>query len=360
MPGFWLPSRSFAVKILLDARKIQDYGIGVYIRNLFQGLAALSRFECRIIHLKGTDYLDIPQHSAIEVTARNYDIREHLEIPWKTRKHKDYRYFSPHYVYPLFISQKLCVTVHDLIHFKFPHMFKPAVKVEAGKFFMRQVRKKADIVFAVSQTTKRDMQDLFHFDESRIKVIHNGIAEIFFQQEPSPSFFGFPYILYTGNLKPHKNLSVLLEAFSQVKDCFPDFRLVLAGVLPDRTFRRKLTRLGIVDRVVTRGYLPQRDLIRFIDGAEFFVFPSLYEGFGFPPLEAMARKKAVISSPGGSLKEILGDDVLYFSPHSSEELAEKITCFIENAKIKDEYETKGFARSMKFRWDKPSRIMRLC
>ena len=339
------------MKILLDTRKIHDYGIGVYIQNLFQGIANCEDFECRAIHLKGADPLELPQKSFIEVSAKNYDFLEHVEIPFKTRKFRDYYYFSPHYVYPLFISQKLLVTVHDLIHFKFPHLFKPTVRVEVGKFFMRQVRKKAAVVFAVSHTTKNDLLEMFRFDESRINVIYNGIAEIFYQQEPQPSFFDFPYLLYIGNLKPHKNLAVLIEAFSLIKDRFPDFRLVLAGVLPDRPFRQALAHLGITDRVVTKGYLAQQDLIRFIDGAEFFVFPSLYEGFGFPPLEAMARKKAVISSPGGSLKEVLGDNVLYFSPDSAEELAEKIALFIENDGIKKDYEIKGFAHSSHFRWD---------
>lgn len=340
------------MKILLDTRKIKDYGIGVYIQNLFQGIVDSGGFACRAVCLKGTDCLDLPRESLIEVTAKNYDFREHAEIPLKTRKFKDYYYFSPHYVYPIFISQKLLVTVHDLIHFKFPHLFKPAVRVEAGKFFMRQVRKRAAIVFAVSQTTKNDLQDLFGFEESRIRVIYNGIAEIFFTQEPQPAVFDFPYMLYTGNLKPHKNLPLLLKAFSRIKDRFPDFRLVLAGVEPDRAFRRSLADLGIAGRVVTKGFLTQQDLIRFIDGAEFFVFPSLYEGFGFPPLEAMARKKAVISSPGGSLKEILDNNALHFSHDSAEELAEKITLFIENEGIKKDYETKGFTHSLKFRWDK--------
>ena len=347
----WQRSGGFVVKILFDTRKIQDYGIGGYIRNLFQGIADRGDFECRTIHLKSTDYLDLPRESSIEVTAKNYDFREHAEIPWKTRMYKDYCYFSPHYVYPLFISQKLFVTVHDLIHFKFPHLFRPAVRVEVGKFFIRQVQKKAAIVFAVSQTTKNDLRDLFGFDESRVKVIYNGIAENFFQQEPHPSVFDFPYVLYTGNLKPHKNLSALIKAFSLIKDRFPDFRLVLAGVLPDHAFKQSVAHLGIADKVVTKGYLAQQDLIRFIDGAEFFVFPSLYGGFGFPPLEAMARKKAVISSPGGSLKEVLGDNVLYFSPDSAEELAEKIALFIENDGIKKDYEIKGFAHSSHFRWD---------
>jgi glycosyltransferase involved in cell wall biosynthesis len=137
-----------------------------------------------------------------------------------------------------------------------------------------------------------------------------------------------------------------------IKERFPDLRLVLAGVLPDSAFMQALTRLGIQDKVVTTGYQAQQELIRVIDGAEFFVFPSLYEGFGFPPLEAMARKKAVISSPGGSLKEVLGDNVLYFSPDSAEELSEKIALFIENEKAKKGYEAKGFAHSSNFRWEK--------
>lgn len=340
------------MKILLDTRKIQDYGIGVYIRYLFQGIADHEEFECRAIHLKGTDPMDLPKESLIEVSARNYAFREHVEIPLKARKFRDYYYFSPHYVYPLFITQRLLVTVHDLIHFKFPHMFKPAIRVAAGKFFMRQVRKKAAIVFTGSHTTKNDLQELFQFEESRIKVIPYGIADIFFQQEPQSSFYEFPYILYTGNLKPHKNLPVLLEAFSLIKDRFPDFRLVLVGVRIDSSFKRDLTRWGLEDRAVIKGYVAQEDFIRFIDGAEFFVFPSLYEGFGFPPLEAMARKKAVISSPGGSLKEILGDNVLYFAPDSARELAEKIAGFIQNARIRQEYETKGYAHSSNFRWDK--------
>ncbi len=340
------------MKILLDTRKIEDYGIGVYIRNLFQGIVDSGRFECRAIHLKGTDSLELPEEYTIDVSAKNYDFREHVEIPLKTRKFKDYWYFSPHYIFPLLVSQRLIITVQDLIHFKFPQLFKPAVRIEAGKFFMRQVRKKAEIVFTGSQTTKNDLMDMFRFDETRVRVIHYGIAEVFFDQKRQPSFFDFPYFLYTGNMKSHKNLAVLIKAFSLIKDRFPDYRLVLSGAEPKRALRQEMLDSGAADKIVTKGYMNQQDLIRIIDGAEFFVFPSLYEGFGFPPLEAMARKKAVISSPGGSLREILGDSALFFSPDSAEDLAEKITLFIENEGKKSDYETKGFAHCQKFRWRK--------
>ena len=243
------------MKILFDTRKIEDYGIGVYIQNLFQGIVDSGSFSCCAVHLKGTESLDLPRECSIDVTAKNYDFREHAEIPLKTRKLKDFYYFSPHYVYPLFIRQKLIVTVHDLIHFKFPQLFKPAVRVEVGKFFVRKVRKKAEIVFTGSQTTKNDLMDMFRFDESRIKVIHYGIAEIFFDQERQPSFFDFPYFLYTGSMKPHKNLDVLIRAFSLIKDRFPDYRLVLSGAEPDLVLRQEMADSGVADRIVTKGYL---------------------------------------------------------------------------------------------------------
>jgi glycosyltransferase involved in cell wall biosynthesis len=340
------------MKILLDARKIEDYGIGTYIQNLFQGIADSDIFECRAVHLRGTRYLELPPESYIRVSSKNYNWREHVEIPFKTRRMEDFFYFSPHYVFPLFVKNKLFVTVHDLIHFKFPHLFKPALRVKLGKFFMRQVKKRALLVFTVSQTTKQDLQELFGFEDHRIKVIYNGLSESFLQSTPQISGLPFPYVLYTGNLKPHKNLPTLLKAFSLVKERYSDLRLVLIGVEPDKAFYQLMRDLKLKQRVVIKGYQPQEDVIRFLDGAEFFVFPSLYEGFGLPPLEAMARRKAVISSSRGSLGEILGSSALYFRPDSAEELAEKMSLFMEDTDLREDYENRGFEHSSQFRWQK--------
>jgi glycosyltransferase involved in cell wall biosynthesis len=172
------------MNIILDARKIEDYGIGTYIQNLFLGIARSELFDCRTIHLTGTTYLDLPPESHIGVSSKNYSWREHLEIPFKTKGMKNFYYFSPHYVFPLCIQNKLFVTVHDLIHFKFPDLFKPALRVKVGKFFMRQVKHRALLVFTVSQTTKQDLQEIFGFENHRVKVIYNGISESFFQRTP--------------------------------------------------------------------------------------------------------------------------------------------------------------------------------
>ena len=340
------------MKIILDARKIEDYGIGVYTENLFQGIIDSNQHLCRILHLKGTRYLRAPERSFVEVSFKNYDLREHLAIPLKIWKLKDFYYFSPHYVFPLYIRNRLLVTVHDLIHFKFAHLFRPHLRIKTGRFFMKQVKKRARMVFAVSQKTRDDLVEVFGFGEDRITVIYNGLSDLFFQESEKTSPFPFPYILYVGNLKPHKNLPALLQAFSMIKDRFSDLRLFLAGSKPDKAFMLVIKKLGLEERIVFRPYLQQAELIQLLDGATFFVLPSFYEGFGFPPLEAMARKKAVISSPGGSLREILGESALYFSPDSYEELAEKMSMFIENEELRKTYEEKGYIHSLSFRWGK--------
>jgi len=337
-------------KILLDARKIEDYGIGVYIRNLFQGILDSGRFECRVLHLKGTPYLKVSPEANIEISSRNYDWREQVEIPLKTGRYRDHLYFSPHYVFPFLVRSRLVVTVHDLIHFKFPRMFRPAWRVSLGKAAMRQVKNRARAVFTVSETTRRDLVEMFGFPKEKIRVVPNGVAEVFFRQEPEGPGLPFPYVLYAGNLKSHKNLPILLKAFSLLGPRYPELRLVLAGARPGEAFKKSLEAMGIADKVMIKGFLPQEELVRLIDGALFFVFPSLYEGFGLPPLEAMARAKPVLSSPYGSLKEVLGGNALYFRPESFEDLAEKMSFLLDNPAVRATYGEKGRRHSRNFRW----------
>ncbi|MFB0564778.1 MAG: glycosyltransferase family 4 protein [Candidatus Aminicenantaceae bacterium] len=340
------------MNIILDSRKIEDYGIGVYCRHLFQGLVDSSFFDYRIIHLRKTGYLNAPDESFIEASFKNYDLREHLEVPIKLRKLKDFHYFSPHYVFPLFLKNRLIVTVHDLIHFKFPHFFKPAVKVELGKFFLNRVKRRAEVVFVGSETTRNDLVDMFRFDGNLIHVIYYGISSLFFNKPRNHSPFKFPYLIYMGSLKPHKNLGTLLKAFLLIKNQYSDLRLLLVGIQQDKAFLKTLQDLKLTERVVIKEYQSEETLIHYIDGAEFLVFPSFYEGFGFPPLEAMARKKAVVSSPGGSLREILGENALFFNPESYEELSEKITLFLEDDELRKTYQEKGYHHSLSFQWEK--------
>jgi len=340
------------VKLILDSRKVDDYGIGVYLTQLFSGLNQSDNFDCRFLCLKGTAPLGPPEAAPLTVTARNYDFREHLEIPWKVRGMSDYIYFSPHYVFPLFLKNRLVVTIHDVIHFKFPQFFRSPLKVRMGRFFINQVKKRAALTFTVSQTSKQDLMEMFSFRSDQVHVVPSGIADHFFTAAQNPSPFPFPYIVTVSNLKPHKNIPLLLKAFAKIADRYTELKLVLAGIPDCRSLEGWIAEKKLQERVVIKGYVSAQELVGLIDGAEFFVYPSLYEGFGFPPLEAMARGCAVISSTGGSLKEVLADSASFFSPDSSEELAESISRFLDSTELRNTYAEKGAAHSQNFRWSR--------
>lgn len=340
------------MRLILDARKIEDYGIGVYIQQVFGRLIQENWDDFRVIHLFGRSKLPVSPEKEILVKAGNYDPREHLEIPWKCRRLKNYYYFSPHYVFPLFIRQKLIVTVHDVIHFLFPQFFGPKLKIEVARHFLREIRRRAVLIFAVSQRTAADLCDLFHIPPEKIKVIYNGLAEEFFSHPRYSSPFPFPYILYVGNWKPHKNLETLLLAFSHLAKKYQDVKLALVGMEDNPSTRKIIEAYSLEGKCLLLGFLPSREVIRYLDGALFFVFPSLYEGFGLPPLEAMARGRAVLSSSGGSLKEVLGEAAFYFDPTSVDDLVAKMERLLLDDQLRRFYEEKGKERSQLFRWDR--------
>lgn len=340
------------MKIILDARKIEDYGIGVYLQHIFAGLIKSGQFDHRVIYLGNGNPLAVAEDCIIRCRFANYQWQEHLEIPRRVQPYRDYYYFSPHYVFPMFLRNPLIVAIHDLIHFKFSHFFKPAIKVSMAKYFIKKARKKARMVVTGSHTAKQDLCDMFQFKEDQIAVVYHGIADVFHKTEKSSVPSPFPYITYMGNFKPHKNLPVLLEAFALIRADYPDVRLVLMGASRHDELDQLVRRFHLEDRVIIKGFVPVEELIATVDGAQFFVFPSLYEGFGLPPLEAMAREKAVISSTGGSLPEILGENALFFDPRSSDDLAEKMSLFLKDTTLCNAYARKGYHHAKGFRWDK--------
>jgi glycosyltransferase involved in cell wall biosynthesis len=340
------------LKIILDARKIGDYGIGNYLYHIFNGLIQSGQFDHKVVYLGDTNPLGVGDHCIIRSQFANYRWQEHFEIPRKVQPYRDYYYFSPHYVFPVFLKNPLIVAIHDLIHFKFSHFFKPAIKVSLAKYFIKKARKKATMVLTGSHSAKQDLCEMFGFREDRIEVIYHGVADAFFEQARSPSSQPYPYIAYMGNFKPHKNLSLLLEAFAKIKQIFPELRLVLMGIREGQALDQLIKFYDLASQIIVKGFLPLEELIAWVDGSEFFVFPSLYEGFGLPPLEAMARNKAVISSTGGSLPEILEENALFFDPRSSDDLADKMSLFLKDTTICNTYARKGYRHAQGFRWNK--------
>jgi len=343
-------------RFILDARKINDYGIGEYIKALFPALIRRDEFDCRVVIKECPESTrfceEIDPGRIIHVKSKNYSVSEHREIPGAVKGLSGFHYFSPHYVFPWFLKNRLVVTVHDLIHFKFPHWFRPGIKVEFAKKFIRKIKKSGALVFTVSENSRSDLVELFGFSPDSISVIHNGIPEVFFKYKKGANPKPFPYIMFTGNYKPHKNIQTLLKGFALLGEKYPDLRLVLAGVEKNSHLLSLTDRLGITGRVFPTGFISRSQLIDLLDFSEFFVFPSLYEGFGFPPLEAMARKKAVISTRCGSLGEVLGDAASYFDPGSPEDLSVKMEHLLTGSAFKEELENRGFHRAGHFTLDK--------
>ena len=344
-------------KIILDARKVNDYGIGEYIQTLFPAIIKSDNFEYKVLindnSATGEKFFDkLPEAHVIEVKSHNYSFREHNEIPNVVKGLDDFLYFSPHYIFPYFLKNKLIVTIHDLIHFKFPQYFKPGIKVGFAKRFILKIKNSDTKVFTVSENSKKDLIEMFGFSDNSIKVIHNGIREIFFRYKKGANPKPFPYIMYTGNFKPHKNIDVMLNAFSILSEKHPSLRLVLAGVEKSRQLTDITEKYKIRDRVFPSGFIPTEELINLLDFSEFFVFPSLYEGFGFPPLEAMARGKAVISSDRGSLSEVLGDAAVYFNPSSPEELSVKMDKLLTDHTFRNEHEERGRLHSNNYKTER--------
>ncbi len=226
-------------------------------------------------------------------------------------------YFTPGFNPPFFAKVPLVLTLHDLIHLKDPreggrlkglyyeHVIKPALK--------RAVR-----VLTVSEFSKGEILSWAKIPEERIAVVGNGVSPAFSPEGPV-YLPGFPYFLYVGNRKPHKNLPLLFRALSRSR--LPEeFRLLLVGG-PDPQTDREIRRWRVENRVVYAGSVEEKDLPSVYRGASALLFPSRLEGFGLPVLEAMACGCPVLSSRIPAVEEVAGETVVYFSPEDPDSWA---------------------------------------
>ncbi len=263
------------------------------------------------------------------------------------------------------LKKPFIITVHDLIRYvdlKASKHFKPLIhKPNLQDYFWlgldyRGVARAARIIVP-STYTKNDLVRRLGIPEEKIRVVYHGVDEAFKPTEngrPCPE----PYILYVGSEHPRKNLKTLLEAFSRLKEnaSFRDLKLVKVGRTggKEANFRGQTLRLveslGLKRDVIFFDWLPVKTLASFYTQAELFAFPSLYEGFGWPPLEAMACGCPVVSSNASSMPEILGDAALYVNPLDVEGWAEALAEVLSSNRLRRKLSAKGIERAKRFTW----------
>jgi glycosyltransferase involved in cell wall biosynthesis len=265
-------------------------------------------------------------------------------------------------------QMRTVVTVHDLAYKYFPQYFPKRDVLELnllGDFAIRS----ADHLIAVSESTKRDILKWYpSVREENITVVYHGFdAELFsperngIEESRVKKFLGIDgkYLLYSGAIQPRKNLEVSIEAFEILKryEESKDLKLVLAGGdawLADLV-HAKATQSAFRDDILMPGQIAFRDLGHLLRGASAYVFPSLYEGFGIPVLEALASRVPVITADNSSLREVGGDAAEYFSAGDPAALAEKIRRVISDESLRSEMIARGLEHIKKFSWEKCAR-----
>lgn len=286
-----------------------------------------------------------------------------------TRENLDV-YHSPANIVPLKYEGKFVVTVHDLAIYREPSVF-PSRQGFSIKYLVPRSIDKAEKIIAVSRSTKKDVEDFFAVASSKIKVIYEGVDhERFNPNKKTPEDIGYlrqkykinkEYILFLGTLEPRKNLIRLLEAFYQLLQKKPEiakqYQLVLAGHrgwLCDEIFEEIKNR-NLGSSVVVPGYVPGADIPKLYLSSAFFVYPSIYEGFGLPVLEALACGVPVITSNVSSLPEITGDAAVLVDPYDGDGLSVAMENLLGDEKLREQLSRKGQERAKQFSWEKCAR-----
>ena len=360
-----------AYNIAIDARKLSDFGIGTYIRNLIASLGELDQ-ENRYVLFVGQQGIqelpDLPENfRAVVERSPSYSVRELVALSWRLFRLRLDLYHSTHYVLPAVVPCRAVVTIHDIIHLLYPEFLPSALAFFYAQRMIRRSLSRGDRIIAVSQNTKTDLMDYFKVDGRKIRVVYSGVTDRYRQRLAAAEIaarqeeFGInrPYLLFVGNPKPHKNLDNVVKAYARAREIYEfDADLVCVGDREGMEFkiRQRAEQMGLTDRIRLVGHVPEEALPALYQGATLFVFPTLYEGFGLPVGEAMACGVPVISTTGGALPEVVGDAGLLVPPAHPKALANAIRDLLNNPTRAKELGMAGYHRVQQhFTWEKAAR-----
>lgn len=359
--------------IAYDARYVSDRftGIGQHAYHLLDTLTQLDR-DRRYLIFYHPDYLNTRfdlQKLGERANVHLWPIRlplysPHEQFAWPVllaRAGADL-FHSPYVMLPLLARTRSVITVHDVIIERYPEYRPQSPLAPLYRPVTQLGTRRADLVFTVSEATSRDIQSYYHVNSTRICVTGSGVDSTF-RREIDPvrlqrvrERYGLPdrFILTVGATAPHKNVEVLVDAFAHLDSSIVP-PLVIGGKpnprFPDDVSSR-IHAYGIESRVVRPGMICQADLPVVYSLADVFVFPSLFEGFGTPPLEAMACGTPVVASMIPAVSEVVGEAALRFDPRNAQQLATILSRLLKDATLRAALTQRGVERARAFTWDR--------
>jgi glycosyltransferase involved in cell wall biosynthesis len=355
------------MRVAIDTRKLHDFGIGTYIRNLLRQLARLDHDSEYVLLCHEPDLGVAAQlganFRAVLEPSPNYSIREQIHVPWVLHRERPDVFHAPHYVLPPAAQCRSVVTIHDCIHLMFPQYLPNRAAYLYARGMMWTAVRRSHRILTVSEASKRDIIHFFNVPPEKIVVVYNAIDERFSVAPAAEDIervreryqLSHKFVLYAGNIKPHKNLVRVIEAFDTLRQRgFDDLKLLIIGdeISKVPALRRAVHTHKLHKHVRFLGYLPDETLAILYRLAAVFVFPSLYEGFGLPPLEAMASGTPVVTSNVSSLPEVAGGAAVLVDPYDVAAIVSGIERVLTDPELAAELRTRGIARAREFSWER--------
>ena len=358
------------MRIAIDIRKINEFGVGTYIWNLVRNLAGIDDRNDYLLVGSQRNFHELgplpPNFKQLYQPEENGLWRDNISIPFDLHRQRLDVVHIPHHEAPFFTPSKLVVTIHDCVHLLFPQEDSSNFGNYRSYLRTKRVVHAAQHVLAVSRSTKDDLINIFELPDSKISVVHNALDERFaFTHTPGERKqvleryqLKDPFILYSGKIRPHKNVHRLIEAFAVLKnelgdsDRYKNLKLIIIGdeLSKHQYLRLTVIRSGAQQDVRFFGFVPYPILRVFYQSAELFAFPSLYEGFGLPPLEAMANRAPVLASNTSSLPEVLEDAAVLVNPENVFDIARGMKLILSDDAVRQRLIQKGLEQVAKFSW----------
>ena len=365
-------------RVVIDARRIRDFGVGTYIRNLVRSLAQIDAANHYTLIVPAPALAELAGLPSNFETAL-YDqpdgrVLRQFQYPLFLKRLAADLYHVPLNAVPMWMPKPYVVTIHDMGSLLFDT--GPGLRNNLRLFRLRRGLLRADRVIAVSSATRRDVETVLGIPSTRVRTIYNAPDPIFGQRVAASDSTGasdqppemrrildryqihYPFVLYVGRTNPQKNIPRLVEAFAVLRGelldhpLYKNLRLIIIGDEISRhpALRHAVIHSRVEDSVRFLGFVPIETLRVFYQAASAFVFPSLYEGFGLPPLEAMACGTPVVCSSVSSLPEVVGDAAAIVNPENVFDIARGIREVLLDPDLRCALIRKGFQQLKQFSW----------